>query len=391
MRRVAAAPFALASLIGACSGTCGKGKASGLDAEAPSDGAIVSAPSATAPGAPRAGMIWIPSGVLKAGTPVDQVPRVAAEELPGTEVPLGGFYIDELPWPNESGAIPTTNVTRDEAARHCASKSKRLCMELEWERACKGPNNTRYEYGDDYRSAVCGTGVSVEDGSKRPVGERLTCNSGFEVRDLHGGPYEWTDSPWGRGANLDLGTLRGGTAVAGEIAGRCANAIGRPPGVRSPTNGFRCCAGPRNDAKVDLEVRYGDPLHKIEDDRMATLPDAISGLGCGTPEETGPCTAVEVWDWRPAGNVQLFVKGGCSVAGGARRCGVVVGRVIAETAQVLAWADSGRNIPEVVLLAGEGRHIRVKGGDANGAYFKELAYAYGRVDVRDVKGDPGAR
>src|SRR5262245_58636344 len=113
---------------------------------------MVSAPSATALGTPRPGMLFVPSGVLKAGTPAGVVPRVASEELPWTDVPLGGFYIDELPWPNEVGAIPMTNVSREDAAKLCAQKDKRLCTELEWERACKGPNNAFYEYGDDYRA-----------------------------------------------------------------------------------------------------------------------------------------------------------------------------------------------------------------------------------------------
>jgi formylglycine-generating enzyme required for sulfatase activity len=389
MRAVAGCAALIAASAAACSGSCGKGKAAGVDADVPLDGSIVSAPSATAPGAPRPGMVWIPSGVLKAGTPIDQVPRVAAEELPGTEVPLGGFYIDELAWPNELGAIPTTNVTHDDAAHMCTSKGKRLCTELEWERACKGPNNTRYEYGDDYRSATCATGVSAEDGAKRPSGERLACKSAFEVREMHGGPYEWTDSAWGRGGPRDLVTLRGGTAVAGEIAGRCANALGRPGSQKAATSGFRCCAGPRNDAKVDLTVTWGQPLRKLE--KGEEMPSGLAALGCATPDDTtSACASTIVWDWRPAGNVDLYVKGGCILQGNDRHCGVVVGRVIGETAQVLAWADAGNAIPDVVLLQGEGRHIRMKGGDVSGAFFKELDYSYGRVDVKDAKGDPGA-
>src|SRR5579883_2586174 len=100
------------------------------------DGGVVTAPSTIAPGAPRAGMVWIPAGVLRAGSAPDEVPRVADAELPGTEIAIGGFYIDVLPYPDETGAIPTTNVTRDEAARLCDKQGKRLCSELEWERAC---------------------------------------------------------------------------------------------------------------------------------------------------------------------------------------------------------------------------------------------------------------
>src|SRR5580700_1976937 len=85
-------------------------------------GSVVTAPSTTAPGAPRPGMVWIPTGMLRSGSAIDEVPRVADIEPPGVDVPMGGFYVDLLPWPNEAGAIQTTNVSESEAARLCDSK-----------------------------------------------------------------------------------------------------------------------------------------------------------------------------------------------------------------------------------------------------------------------------
>src|ERR1700734_3782011 len=142
MRAVGAAGAGVVGVVAVAVGGCGRSLGAQSDA-----GGVVSAPSTTAPGAPRTGMVWIPTGLLHAGSELDEVPREADTEPPGVEVPLGGFYIDVLPWPDEVGAIPTTNVSRDEAARLCESKDKRLCSELEWERACKGPDNARYEYG----------------------------------------------------------------------------------------------------------------------------------------------------------------------------------------------------------------------------------------------------
>ncbi len=80
----------------------------------------------------------MPNGALVAGTPPDAFPRLADEEIPGEQFILNGF-IDVFPYPNEEGAIPLTNVSQEEARGLCAEKSKRLCTELEWERACKGP------------------------------------------------------------------------------------------------------------------------------------------------------------------------------------------------------------------------------------------------------------
>src|SRR5579864_9008544 len=126
MRAAPVLASALAAAIASgCSGSCARSSGGDGGPDLATDGGMVSAPSATSPGAPRPGMIWIPSGALKAGTPPERIPRIAEAELPGTEIPLAGFYIDLLPYPDEVGAIPTTNVTRDDAAHLCASKGKR--------------------------------------------------------------------------------------------------------------------------------------------------------------------------------------------------------------------------------------------------------------------------
>src|SRR5580692_9765632 len=119
---------AILALVSVATTGCGKARSAQSDG-----GNVVTAPSTTAPGAPRAGMVWIPTGMLKAGSPIGEVPRVADVEPAGVDLPMGGFYIDILPWPNEAGAIQTTNVSEPEAERLCGSKGKRLCTELEWE------------------------------------------------------------------------------------------------------------------------------------------------------------------------------------------------------------------------------------------------------------------
>ena len=52
---------------------------------------------------------------------------------------------------------------------------------------------------------------------------------------------------------------------------------------------------------------------------------------------------------------------------------------------VLAQIDTGREIPEVVLVEGTDRRIRVRGADLKGQFFREITYSYGRVDVREVR------
>jgi hypothetical protein len=331
-------------------------------------------------------MVWIPNGVLRAGSDLDEVPRVADAELPGVEVPMGGYYIDTLSWPDEPGAIPTSNVSRDEAKRLCDGRGKRLCSELEWERACKGPEGSRYEYGTTYDAHVCGAGVSPLAAAMRPSGQRPACRSGFGVRDMHGGASEWTDSTWRRGDTRDLGVVRGGNDAAGELVTRCAFARSQAPSERSATTGFRCCAGPRNEAQVDLEVKKGPVFEQAPDTADGAPPiDALGGTACGPPRAPKPCSIGRAWRWRPAANVELAVSGGCIGRDPDARCAVAISRVVGDEVRTLAQIDTGLQIPEVVLVEGADHHVRVRGADRHGQFFREVAFDYGRIDVRPTR------
>ena len=364
----------------------GCGRARGMDPPGQEAGALVSVPSAVAPGAPRPGMVWIPSGTLVEGSALDDVPRVADAEPASVDVAIGGFYMDVLPWPDEVGAIPTTNLTRDEAARVCQEKGKRLCSELEWERACKGPTNSRYEYGATYDPRICGAGAAADGASLRPSGQRLECRSAFGVRDMHGGAAEWTDSAWGRGGTRDTGVARGGNDALGEVATRCAFARPFAPAERAATVGFRCCAGPRNDAEVELAVKKGVPLEQAAGALHGSPPlDALGGVACGPPRAPHPCSYARAWTWRPAPNVELAVAGGCVGVDPHARCAIAVGRSVGDRVDTLAQVDTGLVIPEVVLVESADHRIRVRGATAHGYYFREVIFSYGRVDVRNVR------
>ena len=91
------------------------------------------------------------------------------------------------------------------------SVTDRPRFELELERACKGPDNLSYEYGEAYRPAVCGTGVAR---ALIPNGFNAACRSAFGVSDLHGGVWTWTQSAWKRDSDKPgLVALRGGQAI----------------------------------------------------------------------------------------------------------------------------------------------------------------------------------
>jgi hypothetical protein len=316
------------------------------------------------------------------GTPADRVPRVADEEPAGQPAEMGGYYIDQLPYPNEPGAIPTTNVTRDEAEQLCVTKGKRLCTELEWERACKGPDSSSYEYGDTYRAAACGTGVSSEEAARRPSGEHAACKSGFGVSDMHGSVWEWTDSPWGRGSkDKSLGVLRGGNAVAGELVARCANTLGRSTAKRSPTMGFRCCAGPRNEATVQITLKGAPGIQGVanpEELHEVWEPALRSAIGTAANHFT------RAWRWSPVANDDLVLILACNTVG-APTCSIAVGRNLEGRPALLASAEVGHASPQPDLARiGDARHLRIRALDPAGTFGRDITYVYGRVEIGNV-------
>lgn len=340
---------------------------------------------------PRSGMVFIPPGALVVGTPRDRRPRRADRELPGEQVMLEGFYIDQLAYPNEEGAIPVTNVSQGEAALLCAEKSKRLCTELEWERACKGPDNRSFEYGEAYRQSICETGRSAQ---LRPGGYLVGCQSDFGVRDMHGGPFEWTSSAFGRGMAPDRVTLRGGNGEYGELVGRCANAEPADPVSKSGTIGFRCCAGQENQARVELRMDSAPGLvaraafdAAIEAALLRAIPDEAKAK----LEQAGAVRRERVWLWHPVANEELHLL---TLCGRGRppphgpKCGLLVARIAVGHVEALAWVESGEWVANL-HKSGPFDLLWMVGGDTRGSFKRLLAYQYGNVQVGELSwGNP---
>jgi formylglycine-generating enzyme len=51
--------------------------------------------------------------------------------------------------------VPQGYVNRPLAATACASAGKRLCTEEEWRTACRGEDDTKFPYGQEYQGGVC--------------------------------------------------------------------------------------------------------------------------------------------------------------------------------------------------------------------------------------------
>jgi formylglycine-generating enzyme len=380
-RRGGGGRWACVPLVAGALAACKPGPERGAPTEAGPAG-IDAAPIGPPPSepAPRPGMKWIPGGALVAGTTPDSLPRVPDAEMPGEQVILKGFYIDVFAYPNEEGAIRLTQVDQEQAAKLCDAQGKRLCSELEWERACKGPDNFAYEYGDGYNAERCGTGG---DARNLPNGLRVGCSSGFGVRDMHGGAWEWTSSPWGRGVGGDLVTVRGGNGQDGELIGRCANAVAQSPRARSPSIGLRCCAGPRNEAEVALHIERGPKLERQEPSDTTAARLVLDNAPPEAGKLFGDLGAVKVertWLWRPTGNEKLVAVGACARSGKRSACGVLVARRRLKRCRVLAWASSARWVPSLYVDR-DARDVWLIGGDVRGRFRVLLRYAWGRLHV----------
>ena len=359
---------------------CRAHRSAAVQQTAPKSSASTSIAPPEVPPEPRQGMVWIVGGPLVAGTPEGSLPRIADEEMPGEQVILKGYYMDTFPYPNEEGAIPLTNVSQEAALALCAEHGKRLCSELEWERACKGPNNRRYEYGDGYRAERCGTGATP---AMRPTGIRVACRSEFGVRDLHGGAWEWTSSPWGRGGSSGLFSLRGGNSPDGEVVGRCANARAQKSSLASGTVGFRCCAGAPNTVEVVLNIKRGPSLDLLSRIDKSQLNLLLSELPHSASVDLGGRVGFTVdhqWLWRPIGNEELYVTRVCSGLGQRPACGVEITRNVLGRPGLLVWASSRHWLPSVETDR-DPRDLWMIGGDETGTYQRLIQYRFGSVVV----------
>lgn len=159
------------------------------------------------------------------------------------------------------GAVPQGYVSGDQAAAACANAGKRLCTDEEWLRACQGPGQTTYPYGDEKMAGMCNDARAVhpaveyfgtaEDwiwselgnacisqlpGSVDRTGENPGCITAEGAYDMMGNVHEWTADP--------DGTFRGGFYVDTVINGPgCLyKTTAHDTGHSDYSTGFRCCA-----------------------------------------------------------------------------------------------------------------------------------------------------
>jgi hypothetical protein len=220
--------------------------------------------------APKAGeTIDIPAGSFVSGSlPGDEGRDPTIEPMP-LEVKLGAFKMDALPYPNDPSSPPKTGVTRAEAAKLCAERSGRLCTELEWERACRGPDGDMFASGAAW-DRECDASLA-------------TCASGFGVRGL-GAMREWTSSqilsavegiaPTAAVRGAGTSHLDGGAPYPG--AHRCARRSRANEGRAASDLTFRCCYGDANTPTVPAVERK--PGYRKANMTAAQLGKILAGM-----------------------------------------------------------------------------------------------------------------
>jgi hypothetical protein len=93
------------------------------------------------------------------GSCVDRWEASLVEVLPnGSEIPWSsyatptGHHVRAVSRPN---VAPQAHISFYDAKAACKNAGKRLCRANEWVRACKGPAQTKYPYGDEYAAGKC--------------------------------------------------------------------------------------------------------------------------------------------------------------------------------------------------------------------------------------------
>ena len=173
---------------------------------------------------------------------------------------------------SRGGQKPQGYISGEQAARACQNAGKRLCAPAEWKTACRGPEQTRYPYGNTRRAGVCNDRFGKPTGhpvtrlfnqtkmpgdraakmwspefmndprlhelpdTVSPTGSFAECTNGYGVFDMVGNLHEWVADP--------KGTFMGGFFMDTRLNGEGCEyrTTAHHFGYHDYSTGFRCCS-----------------------------------------------------------------------------------------------------------------------------------------------------
>jgi sulfatase modifying factor 1 len=207
------------------------------------------------------------AGLLREAPGGQRSPWPSNESVDGTQA--------ELVAVSRADQKPQGYISGVQAALACQRADKRLCAPSEWQTACRGPEHTRYPYGNTRRAGVCNdrfgspTGHPVirlfrqtkvrgdktakmwtpefmNDPRLHELSETVTpsgafseCTNGYGVFDMVGNLHEWVADP--------KGTFMGGFFMDTRLNGEGCDyrTTAHDFGYHDYSTGFRCCADAR--------------------------------------------------------------------------------------------------------------------------------------------------
>ncbi|MDP3278999.1 MAG: SUMF1/EgtB/PvdO family nonheme iron enzyme [Deltaproteobacteria bacterium] len=196
------------------------------------------------------------------GTVVSSDVRLAC---PDDMVHVQTFCVDRYEAPNVRGAFPLAFRTAIEGERWCSARGKRMCTDVEWTRACRGPTAQNYPYGERYVRGRCtddrtwrspswsalGTYPSAAAMLEAerlyqadPSGLREGCVSPEGAHDLTGNVAEWVVRTIPNSTNYSH-VMKGcyWAGCFGSTPPSCSFVNpAHPATFRSYEAGFRCCS-----------------------------------------------------------------------------------------------------------------------------------------------------
>ncbi len=153
-----------------------------------------------------------------------------------TGYPAPSYWIGDM-YPVGKANHPVVWINADDAVAYACWKHKRLPTEMEWENAAKGIQGWQWPWGEQYAANHCNC-LQAGIGDTTPVGHYTNGQSPYQVYDLSGNIWEWTDS-WYDTKNHRV--LRGGSWLTLEQFTTTTYRYFDFSSTKKAIYGFRCC------------------------------------------------------------------------------------------------------------------------------------------------------